>query len=451
MKKFYFLSGVLLFSLMAWAQSEIRVLDSRMVDVNNEGNAVGPFQTFYNFSTDTYTVDSYEDLVDYFVISNDGLLIAEVYADSTDEVPNTGTTIGIKEGDNWTKLPFFNGETPSSSEYSAPNDISQNGRYIVGQMFENSDYIDFMFLYDLENAGSNPVQLTTIADGYDVAAAYGVSNDGLTVGWVDAIGGGTLRVPAMVNNSVITELTGDTGASSIFNQTSGISSDGTMAVGVLNNQPFTYDIVNDVFTLFSIPSGFETGAFLDIADNGIILGYYYLENYGREPILMHPNLGDAPVLLKDMMTENLGLSIPSQFVNSNSMGFPIKISDNGEFIVGFENSPVLPTSQAWIIQMDLGDLLGTEDIEGSIADQFVLYPNPAQGNNINLRLPESYSQNLEIMIHNSEGQLITQRQLSDNHQSVIELKKYIPQLSSGVYYFSIVTKSATIVKKIVVQ
>src|SRR5690606_31872147 len=78
-------------------------------------------------------------------------------------------------------------------------------------------------------------------------------------------------------------------------------------VGDFDGQPFIYDPATDTFTSYDAPLG-NTATFTSISDNGIAIGYEDTAFQVREAIIYHPDLGEQPVFLKDVLSD-LGVTI----------------------------------------------------------------------------------------------------------------------------------------------
>ncbi len=100
-------------------------------------------------------------------------------------------------------------------------------------------------------------------------------------------------------------------------------------------------------------------------------------------------------------------------------------------------------SGAWFVKMDsLGFAPGSYTV--SVNENFLvinkkplLYPNPANSN-INLRFSESSDSQFTLLIYNSSGVLVKQKELSAYEQ---EYRINIEDLETGVYFISIRTKN----------
>lgn len=198
--------------------------------------------------------------------------------------------------------------------------ISENGRYIVGQMK------NMPFIYDLEEK-----KLTNLTPkGYTYGAGYSVNDEGTTVGWLDTNTNGTFRELAIMKNDLSSKIILSDIAIPVNNHIWHISNNGIL-VGDVANKPFMYNMHTDEYKIFDLPAGFRSGAFL--SSNGeIFVGYVQNTVMDRDAIIYHPSFGNQPRLLKDLLVEQgVQITIPG-----GKMGTAGTISENGDFIGGNE-------------------------------------------------------------------------------------------------------------------
>src|SRR5690606_10692488 len=298
--KSIFVFGFLMMATSLEAQVEFRMLSgfgTRFNDVNDSGTGITQSQ-YYDFATETLTAIEAE-ATGLSSINNNGDVSGSMFFDE----PNFIMQPAYKKNGTWNPIGWFPESNPSESSFTTYG-ISANGKYVTGQMSKGC--CDFgTFLYDTETE-----ELFEIFDpNGEALAGYTVNNDGIIGGWLDQPdGGGTLRVPAYFNKegeiNLIPE--GQLPTLSGINAINDINTSDIM-VGDFDGQPFIFDLATETFTTFAAPSG-NSATFTSISDNGIAVGYDDVAFQVREAIIYHPNLGNQPVYLKDVLSD-LGVTI----------------------------------------------------------------------------------------------------------------------------------------------
>jgi hypothetical protein len=337
---------VFLFSNKVNSQVEFHYLPgfgTSLYDVNNSGQAVSG-SGVYDFITDTTTpMDTVANSLSG--INNNGDLIGTMPLDVN------GTIIqqpAYKRSGVWYPFGYFPGYTDQASVSTAQ--ISENGNFITGQMSVDC-CSQQAFLYNTTTGVLE--KIADIANLY--GAGYSVNNSGIIGGWFDQQpGGGTLRIPAyMTTGSVVTAIPGSLPTSSV-NAVNAINSSNIM-VGDKDQKPFIYDLTNNTFTQFAIPSGYTSASFTSISDDGIAVGYCdkFDAVVNREAIIYHPNLGSQPVLLRVILNS---FGITNFGTVDGQLGTAMAISPDGKYICGFDDNMSVFAS-GWVVS--LKDLLFT--------------------------------------------------------------------------------------------
>ncbi|MCD9855087.1 T9SS type A sorting domain-containing protein [Epilithonimonas sp. JDS] len=349
MKKVYLLLLGITMSSVSAQQMEFRLIDemgARFYDVNDSGNAIHS-GAYYNYTTNTTT-------------STEG-------GQATNRINNAGdvagaTSVAISEeesiayaayrkGGTWSTIGYFEGETPSSSSFANANDISQNGKYVTGQIGATG-FTSWPFLYDTE---TNTLTKLSGEGNYVNGRGEAVNSSGIVAGFADRedlVTTGTFWMPAYF------EANGTIHYIDMANLESGEAADINNAgqiVGYKGGKPFIYDITTGIYKSFNPPSGFEKAVFTSVSENGIALGYAG-DAGNREVIIYHPSLGSGPIFLKDVLARN-GVNITTF---DTKLGTGMNISPNGNFVCGFDNTIPPFFAGGWIVNLN-NLLLGTND------------------------------------------------------------------------------------------
>lgn len=412
------LISAFLWSGFSSAQSEFRLLDEMMTrfnDVNNSGVGITPM-AYYDFSTGELTEFDAEALgVD--VINNNGNVAGSIFYDE----PNFIVQAGYRIDGVWKGIGFLPEQTPGDDTFTTYG-ISENNKYITGQTNVGLNYGGFIFNTETET-------LTGVFDSEGEAAAlYTINSEGYAGGWVDRPASfGTRRVPAYrtPDGDIHFIPEGQLPEESGVNAISHIN-DSNIMVGDFEFLPFIYDLNTNTFTSYEIPGGY-TGTFTRISDNGIAVGFADVDFQVRDAIVYHPELGDQPVFLKDILADK-GIEITT---DDGLLGTAIAISPNGEYIVGWVNGPPM-FAHGWILYIeDL--LLGTEM---PTVETITAFPNPVSDIlHINSNAVDT------IEIYSVTGQKLMQ------NEGMNEIN--VSGLSKGVYLVKISSKNQSQTIKIV--
>lgn len=305
---------------------ELNLTSTGVKGIRNNGDAVLN-KYFYNYENNSVTP-----------IPND--------FESLSKINERGDIVGVKkidgisypayklaESSTWETAPVYSDVT--TEDALTVWSISQNGRYIVGQMKS------MPFMYDIET--KNLINLTP--KGFTYGAGYGVDNEGTTVGWIDANINGTFRELAIMKKDMSSKIILSDIAIPVNNHIWHISDNGVL-VGDVANKPFMYNMHTNEYKIFDLPAGYRSGAFL--SSNGeIFVGYVQNTIMDRNAIIYHPSFGNQPRLLKDILKEQgVQINIPG-----GKLGTAGAISENGDFIGGNEvgNGNLAP---GWIIKLN---------------------------------------------------------------------------------------------------
>lgn len=219
---------------------------------------------------------------------------------------------------------------------ATPYSISNNGRYITGQM--NS----IPFMYDTELK-----KITSLkTDEFTFGAGYGVSNDGIAVGWLDRNINGTFRELAVMQIGKPIEIILPEFSTPINNHIWHIEDNG-IVVGDISKHPYYYNLKTKEFKILELPIGFTQGTFIS-SSNGIMVGFVQNSTPAdRDAIIYHPSMGNRPKLIREILTEQ-GIEIT---IHGGKLGQANVISPNGDFIGGNEigNGNIAP---GWILKLN---------------------------------------------------------------------------------------------------
>lgn len=364
MKKVYLLLLGITMSSVTAQQMEFKLIDgmgSRLFDINDSGIAVHS-GAYYDYTTGTTTMA--EGPYSTNRLNNAGD-IAGQSAIVISEEESVGNAAYRKNG-TWYGIGYFDGVTPESGWFANGLDISQNSKYVTGQI-SVSAITSFPFLYDTETS-----TLTKLSgdNKYVNGRGEAVNSNGIVAGFVDRediFDIGTFWVPAYF------EPNGTLHYIDFANPEPGEAADINNAgviVGHKGYKPFMYDITTGAYKSFNVPAGFDNAVFTSISENGVALGY--AGNAGnREVIIYHPSLGSNPVFLKDILTRN-GVDVTTL---DGKLGTGMNISPSGKFVCGFDNTIPPLFAGGWVVNLNnllLGnnDCLITcpENIEATIAN-----------------------------------------------------------------------------------
>lgn len=376
---------------------------TRFNDVNDNGQGVTTGQ-YYDFASNVLT-NMEPEATGLASINNNGDVSGQMYFDE----PNGIMQPAVKKNGVWTPIGWFPTADPAQSGFTTYG-ISPNSKYVTGQM--SIGCCDFgTFLYDTETE-----ELFEVFDpAGETLTAYAVTNDGLMVGWLDQPdGGGTLRVPAFFNKDGDITLIPDGQLPQFNTNTIGDINSSNVMVGDFDGQPFIYDMGTETFTLYDAPQG-NSATFTSISDNGIVVGYEDVQFQVREAIIYHPDLGEQPLYLKDVLSD-LGVTINTA---DGMLGTAYKISDNGNYVAGWVNGPPV-FAEGWMAYLD-DSILGTQNV---LQNTVSFYPNPVE-NVLHLNSKEMID---SVAVYTIAGQKVSNVTFNENQNEL-----NLSSLASGVY------------------
>lgn len=350
MKKVYLLLlGMAAMSSVTAQQMEFRLIDemgARFFDVNDSGNAIHS-GAYYNYATNETTQTEGGQATNR--INNAGDVAGSSLLVISDE--ESASQAAYRKAGTWFNIGYFPGETPTGSSFANANDISQNSKYVTGQIGA-SGFTSWPFIYNTE---TNTLTKLSGDGNYVNGRGEAVNNSGIVAGFADRedlVTTGTLWLPAYFEaNGTIHYI--DMGT--LENGEAADINNAGLVVGYKGAKPFIYDITTGVYKSFSPPSGFDRAVFTSVSENGIALGYAGSAG-SREVIIYHPSLGSGPIFLKDVLTRN-GVNITTF---DTKLGTGMNISPNGNFVCGFDNTIPPFFAGGWIANLN-NLLLGTND------------------------------------------------------------------------------------------
>ncbi|WP_374442562.1 GEVED domain-containing protein [Epilithonimonas sp.] len=347
MKKIYVaLLSVLAISEIYSQQIELKVLTgmgSRLYDINDSGTGIHS-GAYFDFATGATTPSEGGQATNK--INNAGN-VAGLMAYTSSEGEELGQAAYKKNG-SWTAIGYFAGDVPGNSWFSSANAISNNSKYVTGQIstsVENS----YAFIYDTEAGTIKKLD----GDGsYEYGRGEGINSSGIVAGFVNkySINGSTYWIPVYYTPDGAVHYIGDLG----YGEAADINDAGQI-VGSKDYKPFIYDVNTNTYKEFNIPAGFTSATFTSISENGIAVGYAGQAG-NREVIIYHPSLSSNPVFLKDILTSQ---NVPVTTFDGK-LGTAMGISSNGNFIAGFDNSIPPFFAAGWAINLN-NLLLSTND------------------------------------------------------------------------------------------
>lgn len=365
MKKIYvlFLTAAI-YSGVSAQQIEFRLLPedaSRLFDVNNNGTALFP-RGYYDYATQT-TIPGEAGVQATNRISNLGDVAGEMsYMVGEDNLGQAA----YRKGGVWTPIGYFPGDTPGNSWFSSAKAISDNSKYVTGQISVGASG-SYPFIYNTETN-----ILTKLTDGDDLweyGRGQGINDAGYVAGFVDRedfYNAGTFWMPSYFDPTGNLHYIDYDGGTNPENGEAADINNAGLIVGSKGYKPFTYDINTGEFKSFALPSGFAIGSFTSVSENGIALGFVGEFPY-REAIVYHPTLGNNPVFLKDIFANN-NISIGTY---DGRLGTGMGISPDGNWVSGFGNVEGAPFfSKGWIANFN-GLLLDDNDCKVIVPENMV--------------------------------------------------------------------------------
>lgn len=406
LKKLHFrmalVAAFLVASTTLFAQVQLNVIDEYgrpVMDINSSGQGVS-LNGYYDFETNTMT--SPEDGVIKTSSMNDN---GDVFGMIEDD--NGVLAVAVRKNGVWTPISAPMSLTENDELY----DISENGKWVVGQLWWTMEYGSWGFIYNTETEEFRVMS----SPSYQYGAAYAVNNEGIAVGWVQDDVGVRLPCVFMPDESVVIIANGEGQAGAINNE--------GQVVGTIDGSAFIYDISSEECTTFQKPAGSETLVFTCISDDSaVIVGFAEYGMFTRKPVIFRPETDSEPVMLTNFLAEH---EIDAAGVN----GTAYKVSSDGNYIGGFSDGPASVAS-GWAVK--LGDSTDSNPIIGKTFE-ITLYPNPAQ-EQINFRTSTTIQ---SVEIYNLAGQKVVS-------QKVIDGSVNINQLPSGTYMVKAYTENGEI-------
>lgn len=389
------LLGIISNFLTAQEYRKLSVNNSAFQDVNDNGIAVS-FGLVYDWTANTY-VTKETSVYRLRGTNNNGDLVGSITSGNL-RLP----AYKLNGSNTWTTIPFP-ANTTSTTVFpeSIPYQISDNGRYIAGQMgvldqITNTSQV-IPFVHDIQTGTTTRASNSDFVNG----TFYTVNNLGETAGWVDIPTPSTRRVPTLFSETGVFKYITNNGnlPSSAASEVRSINESGT-AVGTFDNLPFIYDPASDSYTEFANPdpSVYAGGSFAGISNDGTVVGMWFKPgNANRYPIIYNPALGTAPVDFKTYLT-NLGVTVNS---TNDSMGAGYAISPNGKYIAGFEDGPAT-IAYGWIVYLPTL-VLANNEVKNEPVVQF--YPNPII-DDVNISLKTSKSGAAKMELYGLDGKLL---------------------------------------------
>lgn len=350
MKKVYLLLlGITAMTGVKAQQMEFRLIDemgARFFDINDSGFAIHS-GAYYDYTANQTTQTEGGQATNRINNAGDVAGATSVVISEEESIAYAA----YRKNGTWSSIGYFEGETPSSSSFANANDISQNSKYVTGQIGATG-FTSWPFIYNTE---TNTLTKLSGDNNYVNGRGEAVNNNGIVAGFADRedlYDGGTLWLPAYFEaNGTIHYIdmgTLENGEAADINNAGQI-------VGYKGSKPFIYDITTGIYKSFNPPAGFSRAVFTSVSENGIALGYAG-EAGNREVIIYHPSLGSGPIFLKDVLIRN-NVDITTF---DEKLGTGMNISPNGNFVCGFDNTIPPFFAGGWIINLN-NLLLGTND------------------------------------------------------------------------------------------
>lgn len=437
MKKHYFLSlFVTLCSLQINAQTEAyfsQALGTSIRSINNNGLGLSAVK-YFDYNTKVYTIaETALGISQLNTINDNGDITGEMKISGTsNKVPAFKT-----KTNDWKQIGVFQDFVFGKSTFTV-FDYSENGKYIVGQMSKriNNKDIYGSFIYYTKTGELRPI----FNEKYLALAVYTINDEGLMAGWVDDEGnnGGTRRIPCLIDQDLKITYIDETLPKSAVSDIMKINVNGLMA-GEWEGLPMVYNHKTGERKSIKIYDGFYAGAFEDISDNGIAVGYMTTMNSAnqlvREAVIWHESFGDQVQLLSDYV-KKAGFSIDTY---DGMMGTALTISNNGKYIGGYDNS-AFNFGRGWVVKLSEKLLNTNESIK--YTSNINVYPTLVTST---LNISSDYIIN-QYTITTIDGKVVKKSNLNN-----IKEKIEVSSLSKGIYIITInsnhTTKSVKFIKQ----
>lgn len=405
MKKIYIFLQLTLACFAANAQVQFKIISgfgTSLYDINSGGKGVHG-NGYYDFATNASSTTE-DGVGETYAITDSGFVLGKIDDGTENYIP------AIKKDGTWSVLAGF----PAEYGYTL-YDISENGKYVVGQTEWSVENGSWGFIYNTETASFKLLS----SDAYEAGSAYSVNNEGIAVGWVDDLPTGTQRMAAYFKeDGTITLIKNSVGEASFINSNNEI-------VGTIGGLPFYFKIGDAFPRTLSIPEGQETGAFSSISNTGVMVGYvqaYVPEIFGflRLPIIYHSSFGAQTKLLSDILGDH---DIDTTDLDGNAY----KISSDGKYIGGFRSGPAFMAT-GWAVFLDDVFSLSTQS---ATTEKLSVYPNPAK-DVLNIKNAGKIE---SIEIYNVVGQKVVTVKAAETIN--------VSGLSKGTYFLKITANGKT--------
>ncbi len=345
MKKIYLLSACLFLS-GANAQTSLRVLDgwgTRLYDINSNGIGVHP-GGYYDYTSNVSSS-------------------IETGASATNRLNNTGNVAGkmpysATDGSNldqaayrkngiWTAIGYFPGDVPGNSWFGNATAISENSKYVTGQISVGASG-SYPFIYNTETN-----TLTKLTDGdnlWEYGRGQGINDAGYVSGFVDRedlFNSGTYWVPAYFEpNGTLHYIDIDTSASEYGQGEAADINNAGQIVGYIGNKAFIYNINTNTYKTFGSTTTITNPIFTSISENGLAIGYE--GSLGSRNVIVYHEGMNEPILLKDYLALK-GVNITTF---DGRLGTGMGVSPDGKYICGFDNTAPTLFAAGWVVHLD---------------------------------------------------------------------------------------------------
>lgn len=404
MKHLYFLKTcsillLIMISQMGSAQVQLHELSgfgSSIYDINDSGLSIYG-NGYYDFTTETSS-QTETDVAQTVAINNAGQVLGALLDETGEFLIPAMRTDGV-----WTALPNLD----EAYTYTL-HAMSENGMYVVGQTDFTVENGAWGFIYNTQTE-----TLTILSsDLYEYGAAYGVNDAGIAVGWVDDLPSGTVRQPAYFDETGNITL-----ISEEYGEAYGINNS-NMIVGNLLGQAIMYDMSSSTLTTYETPQDFESAAFSNISETGLVVGYaeVFIPGQGglRSPIIFHPELNDQPQSLNDILAAN-GVEVTLD-------GQANSVSPDGNYLAGWTSGPAFAAT-GWTVYFN--DLLLS--VPSVATANYSIYPNPVT----DVIHITSQTAIKNLAVYNVAGQKVMETSNMLNDQLNVST------LTHGMYIFSL--------------
>lgn len=419
-------------SIGATAQTGFRLLNSNfgttLRAINDKGDAVAG-AAYYSYQNDAWTPK--ETTASELITLNNGNEVSGSMP--YDTIAGTYQPAYRNAQGIWQAIGWFSA-TANSNDYFTTYKISQNGRFVTGQMSQNN-FISSIFKYDTQ---AQNLQQISVPNNKDIAA-YSVNDAGYTAGWYDRqiLGTGTFREACYTDPSNIVHLIPTHGGAPVYSSSNDINNSNVI-VGEMGDSAFVYTLATNNLKTFAPLGNYFTMSFTSVSNDGVAVGFVQkFDDFGsivRDAVIYAPQFGASPVLLKDLLTlRNIPINTPDTLV-----GTAYSISPNGRFIAGW-NGPYI-FGYGWVI--DLQEVVATTN--HPIEKPLQLAPNPA---NRLLRLTDSRMQfPAQLEITDRIGKTVFSQNVTNIDTQII-----LPSLPVGIYIAHLQNTTTALTTKLMIQ